>query len=153
MKNKGQAEIMSIIGVVVSALFILVFVVFLLPDMIADLMAFLSTFSAEVVSRNVAGLITISAAAPDEITIDYSPSNDFYYDVDINNRVVHVKLLTEKFMMKGESTIKAGIDSTCSQGPPCQFSNVNYFRIEKNLVEAGREYGYECSVTGGASTS
>ena len=56
-----------------------------------DLAKQLAQESAEVVARDLAGFITISAAAPESLEITYEPSEKFSYDVDVNGRIVSVR--------------------------------------------------------------
>jgi len=54
-----------------------------------DMSSFISHASAESVARDVGGLISISAAAVDEISIDFrSPNKKVVYDIEIEDKVV-----------------------------------------------------------------
>jgi len=63
----------------------------LLPKTIQEMIKMLSLASAEVVARDLAGLISVSGTAPGRIYINYDPPGDVRYDVWIEGRVVNVK--------------------------------------------------------------
>jgi len=149
--NKGSGDtVISVLGVAVTAVVLVIFITQIVPGIIGDAYGTLSIASAEVVSRNLAGLITASAAAPNEITINYQPSETHKYAVATGTRTVGVQLLTETFQMKGIIVSKLGIDCSCrglaysetKAGGSCWFSDVNDFTIEKSQLAAG----YACNI-------
>lgn len=133
MKSKGQQEIITVLGTVAMAAITVFFIIEILPKAITDFQQFVSLASAEVVSRNLAGIISISAAAPNQITINYQPSEDYKYYVRTKNRVVDVKLLTQRFGMSGEIVSETAVDSKCYDGreTTCEFNEVNFFTVRK----------------------
>src|SRR5437867_9573519 len=50
--------------------------------------------SAESVARDTSSMITLTAAAPGEITIKYQPSNKYSYDLSVKDHLVNVNLLS-----------------------------------------------------------
>lgn len=138
--RKGNAVI-SMLGIAITAVILVIFTVQIIPRTVEDVYSQISRASAEVVSRNLAGLITISAAAPNNIIINYQPSKNYFYNIKIVNRIVDVEILTEKINiflpekigMKGRILTKTGVDSKCYDTTEinCQFNNVNNFIIKK----------------------
>jgi len=144
MSQKGDATI-SVLGTAVIMAIVVIFVAKIIPDYVMSAFEFMSSSSAEVVSRNLAGFITISAAAPNEISIDYFASKSSEYNVKIENRVINLDLLSASFGAKGGSITKAGIDSICYYTDTiCRFDGVNHFTIKK----WSDEDGYICNVNG-----
>ena len=66
-----------------------------IPDLIGDVVTMLSLQSAEKVARDLGGMITVSGAATDSMTIYYqAESEDVSYDIEIKDRMVHIKGIT-----------------------------------------------------------
>lgn len=142
------STVVFVLGIVLILAGVVAFVVIVIPGQIESLYGAISSISPEVASRNLAGLITISAAAPNEIDIEYQPSSTETYDVNIEKRTINVKLVDEKYGMKGEIISKAAIDSVCYfTETKCDFEGVNHFFIEKSIVDSG----YMCNVDGGVA--
>lgn len=137
----GQAELIDIIGIFILIVGAVIFIALLLPSLISDIYGLLAQSSAEVVGRDLAGLITISAAAPNEIIIRKAFSTKHSYNVEIDSRLVQVKLLTVEYGMKGEAITKTAIDNLRHQ-----FDNVNYFKIRKFLDKDGNAYSIEADL-------
>ncbi|NCO97031.1 MAG: hypothetical protein COY38_03210 [Candidatus Aenigmarchaeota archaeon CG_4_10_14_0_8_um_filter_37_24] len=128
---KGQAEtteVFSIIG-------IMVILVALIPVIIPTIQEAISMFtidSPEVVSKDLAALVSISAAAPGDIMIRYKVSSDNSYDVGISNREVAAS--REFNSGKQDSSDPVLVDVSGS------FSDAKDFTIEKTVVNGVEKY-------------
>ena len=86
--------------------------------------------SPEVVTRDLAGLITLSAAAPYKIAITYNPRDTTYNIIKINERFVSVeKVENEKVVAKAVPS-KTAVDLT---EPNVVVENANKIGVE-NIV-------------------
>lgn len=140
-KSGYQAPV-EVIGVFILILGAIIFAVKILPGLISDLYGQLALFSAEVVARDLAGLITISAAAPNEIVIENAFSESYEYDASINDRIVWVKLLTTRYGMKGQANAKIAIDGLDYKTD----EPVNYFVISKSVNKTGNVYDVDADL-------
>jgi hypothetical protein len=141
----SNTTVVFVLGLVTIAFIVVAFIPGVVSGQIESLYDAISSISPETVSRNLGGLITISAAAPNEIYIEYHPSDSKLYDVKIEKRVVGVRLVDAEYGMEGEVISKAAIDSVCYfTETKCEFKNTNYFTIEKSM----NEDGYICNVNG-----
>lgn len=130
---KGQAEITEIIIILALAAFTIALIPILL-NLIQDFFKIFALASPEIVSRDLAGLMTISAAAPNNITLYYKIyAEGISYDFDSHDRKVNVKLLDEDQKMIKEASSIIPIDITSS------LENVKEFKIIKTR-ESGRNY-------------
>jgi hypothetical protein len=95
---KGQADIvdmLTVLGLIVCFIMLLMQV----PKIYKDVFDMLALSSAEVVSRDIAGLISISAAAPYKATLIYNTTyRETSYTVELKNRQA-----TVTYILKGES--------------------------------------------------
>ncbi len=147
---KAQAEIprslwaVAVVGIFVAIMFLLI------SQSFQDLAKQIALESAEVVAKDLAGFITISGAAPEEIKITYKPSTKFSYDVEIGGRIVRVSSLLDGDYREGPRIFvwefdplpwkeKTTIDTTAN------FKNEKNFVIQK-FVKDGK---YVYSVTNG----
>jgi hypothetical protein len=90
---KGAEEVPGIIGMVLIAI-VAAGLLFLLIDFVfSNIIPLFAQGSAQVVSRDLAGLTTISGAAPYKITIHYAPTNIILYNVSIDSRILTVSIL------------------------------------------------------------
>ncbi|MDI6798883.1 MAG: hypothetical protein QMD12_02720 [Candidatus Aenigmarchaeota archaeon] len=123
MKGDVAVETLGVI-VAIAATITLFFIIF--PRMIESMWKEIALYSPSVVSRELAGLITISGAAPHSISISYYPSN-LPYNVKIKNRAVSVSLSE-----KAEGILeKTPAMSTIPIDPEASFADVNYFETRK----------------------
>ncbi|HKZ45432.1 MAG TPA: hypothetical protein VJ343_01885 [archaeon] len=124
---KGDATI-NTIGLVVITVATLTLFFTVLPSIVDLIWKEVSLSSPTVVAKELAGLISISGAAPDSIKISYYPSN-YHYDLDIENRVVVVAMSEEeggKLLERVPGIATVPIDPTNS------FGSVNSFFISKS---------------------
>jgi len=90
MKNKGQSEWMEIFMLVCVAAVICI-IIFALPGMMSSMASLFALGSAEAVSRDVAGLVTISGAAFEDATITYKGASEaLVYNVLIKDKLVSI---------------------------------------------------------------
>lgn len=132
--SKGAGEWSEVLLVVLLCACIMV-VALQIPEMVGDVVALLTLESAEKTARDLGGLLTISGAATDSITIEYNTeSGSVYYDISISDRYVHITdISTDAYggvnglsatMEKGWSKIGVG-DITK------ELNNDNYITVTK----------------------
>jgi hypothetical protein len=140
--KKGQSGWIEILMTILMAAAI-VTVAFQIPRMMQDFADLITLASAEATARSLAGLITVSGAAPDSITIIYeSEGEDAFYDVKIEDRIVYITGLTtggdapervktlEGPLTEGWAKIAVGYLNK-------DFKSVRVFTIEKERLVAG----------------
>ncbi|MEM5843926.1 MAG: hypothetical protein QW841_01645 [Candidatus Aenigmatarchaeota archaeon] len=132
---KAQAKIvdmLTVLGLVVCFLILLMQI----PKIYKDVFDMLALSSADVVSRDIAGLISISAAAPHKITLIYNTTyKEVSYTVELKDRVA-----TVTYILKGEAQ-----DSVSS---PYAIDNLNT-KIENQkcfMVTKDQNYRFEFGV-------
>jgi hypothetical protein len=81
----------EIVGFILVILTLITFFTVILPKYLSTIIELFSKTSAENVARQLAGLITISGAAPYKIDIEYLPSRDVSYSFEIKNRNIIIK--------------------------------------------------------------
>lgn len=138
LNNSGQVALTEVLGIVLLIIATVTFAFLLLPKWISDMYGLIALSSAEVVARDLARLVTISGAAPHDITIRDRLHSSYEYDVDIENRLVRVKLLTVQYGMKGEAIAKSGVDGIEYHG-----KSINYLEIKKEIVGGENIYKVE----------
>lgn len=89
---KGS-EVPGVIGIILIALVAAGLIYLLIEFIFVNLIPLFASGSGPVVSRDLAGLITISGIAPYKITIHYTANDVILYNVSINSRVVTVQTL------------------------------------------------------------
>lgn len=125
---KGQSEVIEILVFIAFAFVFVLLLAVILPKYLSDINKLFSLISADVVAKDLSGLITVSGVAANKITIYYSPSDVVTYNVDIKDRIVNVELLESKDKVKEKSSPeKTAVD------PQLQESNVNSFTIMKSI--------------------
>jgi hypothetical protein len=119
---------------------IMVILIMMLPNLAEDLFKMIALASADVVSKDLAGLISISGAAPEKIVITYqTPSKEFFYDVKIKDRIVDVKMIGEGKAVISNATARCAVD------PEASFKNVQKFVIEKTMENGKNKYKVEAT--------
>jgi len=152
--SKAQGEWSDILVTVLLAACIL-FLLFKIPEIVGNIVTMLSLASGEVTACDLGGLITISGAAQDSITITYEGADEsIFYDVEIKDRIVHIKGIRkesgeELSMQKSAfgSTFKTGWGKTAVDDISEEFEFVNIFTIKKDRVfeEDGTHDVYDVS--------
>lgn len=135
--RKGQADWMEIFMTILLAC-CLVIVALKIPDIMKDIATLLTIASGEATARDLGGLITISGAAQDAITITYEGADEsIFYDVELKDRMVHITNIRTEYgeIIRGEeSPIKTGWGKIGVDDPKGEFENVRVFTIEKTRV-------------------
>lgn len=91
MRSKGQLEWTEVFTLICVAAAILL-IVLMFPEMLTNMASLFAMGSAEAVSRDVAGLVTISGAAFDDASITYTGAVEtVVYDVLIKDKLVSVE--------------------------------------------------------------
>ena len=86
--------------------------------------------SPEVVTRDLAGLITLSAAAPYKIAITYNPSDATYNIIKVNERFVSAEKVENEKVVAKAAPSKTAVDLT---EPNVILENANKIGVE-NVV-------------------
>jgi hypothetical protein len=128
----------------VIALSVLMFLIIFLvvPKFWKDIAQTAVLSSPDVVIKDIAGLVTISGAAPHDITINYKVDTDTYsYNLQVSGRNLTVEMLgAEKIMNK----ITAAASDEIPIDPEASVLDSTTFTIQKtvadgkNLYEVGR---------------
>lgn len=88
--RKGAGEWSEVLLTVLLCACIMV-VVLKIPEIVSGILTTFSVASGEKLARDLGGLVTVSGAAQDSISIYYeSEAQHVSYDVEISNRMVHV---------------------------------------------------------------
>lgn len=127
MKMKGDQKVTNTIGIVLIIGGMLFFIYAILP-LIFQIYKESILSSSDIVSRQLAGFISISLAAPADITITYSPHEKIRYDVDVKERVVDVHI------SKGQQSGTRELSKILLDLEK-QFSDVNIFMITKTRIK------------------
>lgn len=129
---------------VADALAMLAFAALLLL-LIPQLMKFWKEFfdtlalaSAEVVARDLAGLICASAAAPSNLSLSYGASSEVEYNVTLKDRQVEVQMLRQ-----GKALGKSAKESYCVDGLEGSWIS-NHFELKKVWIEDRAELTFRC---------
>lgn len=89
---KGQEE-PGIIGMILIGILAAALLYLLIEFVFSNMIPLFASGSVQVISRDLAGLVTISGIAPYKITIDYSPTSDIIYSVSIDSRILTASTL------------------------------------------------------------
>ena len=135
-KNKGTAATFTVIGAVLIAAIVVFYFYYIYPLFFRDLFKSIALSSAEIVARDLAGFISVSGVAPNEIKIAYNPSESYKYNVAIGERLVQVylsikNLPKEVTPVKEIATAKSAVDNINEKA-----NEVNFFEIKKNVVSS-----------------
>lgn len=127
---KGDSEIDTL--TLLCATVLVIALVLVIGPAFLDVLKNSALDSSSFVSKEIAELITVSAAAPGSIDITYQPSNA-KYNVEIDSRIVKVSLInSQNQQVQDTSSAKTGVDASGS------FNQVNIFGIKKSpLTSAG----------------
>jgi len=128
-RKKGQETVVTVAGTVFVAAIVVFFFFYIFPLFFGDLFKSIALSSAEIVARDIAGFISVSAAAPNEIKITYNPSESNKYNTVIGDRLVQVTLAIENAKINEKSTAKVAIGDIDEK-----FNLVNSFEVRKNVI-------------------
>lgn len=140
--RKGAGNPMMEVLLIIVAAGIGLIIITLVPGMLRDMFSLLSLASAETTARDLGGLITISAAAMEDVKIQYTGANEkIVYDVMIKDKIIEVRafdadtlepLDMATSMIYGYSKIPFDITTSISA--------TNVFTIDKLLNEDEGKY-------------
>jgi len=136
---KGQEE-PGIIGMILIGIIAAGLLYLLIEFVFSNLIPIFATGSVQVVSRDLAGLITISGVAPYKITINYAPEADIVYNVSIDSRILTA------YTLEGQGkplTISSGVSQyasskTAIDNIKTSLVNVKSFEIKKTTQFTGQ---------------
>ena len=100
---------------------------FLISGNVEDLLGIVATESAEVVARDLSSFITVTAAAPYEVSINFVASETKKYDVSIQDRVTTVTATVLDRTQKAKSG--SAVD------PNERYQQVSTFKIGRELLD------------------
>lgn len=136
MKANIVTETIWIIGLTIL-IFLIIFV--LVPKFWKSIAQTAILSSPEVVIKDIAGLVTISGAAPHDITIYYEAKTEKYsYNLDIAGRILTLEMLSEQRItedIKGKTTDEIPIDPHTSIYDSTIFTIEKMRKDEKNVYE------------------
>lgn len=136
--SKAQAKIVDSIFLVIATVSFVATMYLFITQSFSELAKQMASDSSEVVSKDIGGFITVSAAAPDDITITYQPSTIFTYDITVNdNGIVKASSLLNGKPADGPRFFGMGIpavwmDKTAIGGIDTTLSDVKIIEIEKS---------------------
>jgi hypothetical protein len=108
-----------------------------IPEIIGDVIDLLALASAEKTARDLGGIITVSAAATDTITIYHSTeSEQIFYDIKIEDRIVHITDISSSGSGLGSAsaTMKSGWGKIGVGDISKELAYKNYFTIQKERI-------------------
>lgn len=144
MKNvlrgmRGQASATEILMTILLSAAIIALIL-QVPKIMRDFADLIVFASAEGTARGLAGMITISGAAPDSINIYYTVEDEAVnYDIEIKNRLVHITGIrsgSSNIQIKGGPEAKGWAKIAVSDISDF-WGNVGYFVINKTREVAG----------------
>jgi len=110
---KGQAEIVEAVGIL-ALIAMIILILTQIPKIFTEFFNLLALASANVVSRDLAGLISVSAVAPKDITIEYAGASDkITYNVQLEDRTIAVEALQNGKPFGGSVCTGTNVE-TCS---------------------------------------
>lgn len=154
MRNKGQSEWMEVFMLICVAVAICI-IIFALPEMMSNMASLFALGSAEAVSRDIAGLVTISGAAFEDASITYKgAAESLVYNVLIEDKLVSVdtiQLSSGAGASGGASQSSSGAGAVSSTAFTHGVSRIpfdvsaaitakNAFTITKSLFPDGSNY-------------
>jgi hypothetical protein len=119
MKGTTTTDALSTIAIVV----VLVILLFLIPQILAQIRGMFVSESPRIVSRDLAGIATIMAASPYDMQVNYSTNSK--YNINFEDKFVTVDYSDIDWATEEESKIRMAVLITES------FENVNLIVFEK----------------------
>jgi len=122
--------------VVISAMFILLMLQ--IPKVFKDFFDTVATATSQVVASDLAGLISVSAAAPEDIVIVYEGAlKQVNYTVDLHDGNITVEMLREGEPIENPSENKYAIVSLQKY-----IENQKNFEVEKKMIAQVNDYDF-----------
>lgn len=134
MKALSVIETILIVGM--SAIAALMFVQ--IPSEVNDLTKLLALSSANTVAKDIAGLLTTTAIAPHNITLNYSLPKEASYNISLQNYTVYVNASWEEPKVRVEnSSAKTTVNIST------QLEQVKTLKIYKFMANNQNFWGVE----------
>lgn len=145
-----ESKVPDLIGLILLGILASGIIFLLINFVFANIIPLFAEGSTEVVSRDLADLITISGIAPYKITIDYQPTDNTVYNVSIDSRVLTLYTLENN---PKPLTLSTGVSQYTNQkvavgNSSTSLHNVNNFEITKTAIIANQQRQNLYSVTG-----
>lgn len=139
MKGAGAIVVVEVV-LTVTLSGLTVAVLLNLPTLVQDLAKLMELGSAEAVAYDLAGLTSISAAAPDTIQMNYQSSRkDLVYSGSIKDRIVTVEgPFKEEPYKQVSGRAKVAID--VNSGLPISFQGRRSFTVKKTTTNGENKY-------------
>ena len=94
--------------------------------------------SPDVIVKDISGLMTISGAAPHDITIYYkAPSEKYLYNLEIKGKIVTIEMISSDDITK---KIKKAVDDDIAVDPDVRITESRIFTIEKTRYDERNLY-------------
>lgn len=143
---KGS-EVPGLIGIVLIGVIAAGLIYLLIQYFFANVIPLFATGSNQVISHDLAGLITIAGVAPYKIEIHYDTQSSIFYNVTIDSRIVSVWTLPAP----KPATISTGISYAISQiavgNLKTNIFNAKTFDIKKDTTVSDQSRTATYSVT------
>lgn len=135
---KGQINVADALGLlVIAAAFVLILAK--IPQIFHDFFTLLALSFSEVVSRDLAGMISISAAAPNEIEIEYRAMvKEFNYTVELRERTINVTMLRDS-----EAWAPPSLQTYPVDGLNKKIENKRDFKVRKWRIGLDNYFDFE----------
>jgi hypothetical protein len=131
-REKATSTVINILGAVMIAAILVFFFFYIFPLFFGDVFKSIALSSSEVVARDIAGLVSVSGVAPDEIKIEYNPSTSITYNVTIVDRIVRVFLgVVRGVPFSGQNEVASA--KTAVDNLNAQIILTNIFEISKKV--------------------
>lgn len=127
-KMKGAESVATVLGAIFITVIVVFFFYYIFPLFFGDLFQSIALSSSEIVARDIAGFISVSGVAPDEISIQYSPSSSVFYNVSVSQRVVKINSASVRANTNEVASEKSAVDNLNEN-----IILANIFDISKNI--------------------
>ena len=95
-RKLGVETVANVLGALFIGAIVLFFFFYIFPVFFGDMFKSIALSSSDIVARDMAGLVSVSGIAPNQITIEYNPSSSTQYNASIQNRLVKIGLPIDK---------------------------------------------------------
>lgn len=141
-RKKGIETVSNVLGAVFIGAIVIFFFYYIFPLFFGDMFKSIALTSTDVVARDLAGLVSVSGVAPDQIVIEYNPSSSIQYNVSIASRIVSIGLpiskgnLASNLGVTDVSTAKTALDNLT-----VRMDLENNFEISKTIKSSNSGSG------------
>lgn len=121
----------------ISMIFILIMA--RIPSIFKEFFSVLSLSTSDVVAHDLAGLISMSAAAPDDITIEYHGRvKQINYTVELKDRNITVEMIID-----GEPQERSVVNVFAVSDLQGKFENSKKFEVKKRRSRFDNDYYFD----------